>query len=164
MHTHAFLPFMKLADCILQSHLGRYVSGYHIHIVDDDIDEDSESLFEESVLCRYKKHPIRLIRSSPKRPIAEGVKTQLGHVDHFGIDFLSEPFPTIELFDTAQAIMAQTYQTAQFATQIEPCCHHIQVKRKIWTFVENYPPLEIALGPKIWSGYACHPRPAWPGT
>jgi hypothetical protein len=155
----ALMPWLGIANCVLESRHGDRVSSLHIHSVDEALTGES---YTESVIGSWRGHVVRGIRSAPGRPIAAGPKTPIGHVDHIAVDFLAEPFLSYEEFDSLRDVVSRTFPQAQFIMQEHPHCCGIKVDRKIWTYVDGFPPLEIALGPKMSSGTACNPRPAWP--
>jgi hypothetical protein len=147
-------PHLQLTERILASPLGRMISGFHIHSVDDSLDE----LFTESVVGTFHGLGVRSIRSHPRRPISVGPRTPSGHIDHIAVDFLQSPMPTIEDFDGLKSL----YPDAPIIVQEYPNCCGILVTRKLWVYAEGYPPLEIALGPKTRGSKGCDPRPSWP--
>jgi|GEM_PF-6186814 hypothetical protein len=147
-------PLLGVAERVLESPLGSKVSGFHIHSVDDTLTE----MYTESVVGTFHGLPVRSIRSLPQRPIALGPKTPVGSIDHVAVDFLVEPVPTIDEFDGIQSL----FPDGKILTQINPNCCGILVSRKLWIFVEGFPPLEVALGPKGKGVEGCDPRPAWP--
>jgi hypothetical protein len=153
------MPWLGIVDCILDCEHGSRISSLHVHTVDAALDGES---YTESAIGSWRGRTVRGIRSAFGRPIAAGAKTPVGHVDHIAVDFLAPPFLTIEEFDGLRDVVKAAHPTAQFIMQIHPHCCGIKVDRKIWTYVDGFPPLEIALGPKLSSGDACHPRPAWP--
>jgi len=155
----ALMPWLELANCVLDSQHGHRVSGLHVHTVDEALDGES---YTESVIGSWRGRTVRGIRSAPGRPIAAGEKTPVGHVDHIAVDFLSSPFLSIGELDELRDVISAAFPEAQFVMQEHPHCCGIKVERKIWTYVDGFPPLEIALGPKTSTGTACHPRPAWP--
>jgi hypothetical protein len=159
LHAPALLPWLNLVDCVLESEHGSRVSGLHIHSVDAALSGES---FTESVIGSWRGRTIRGIRSAPGRPIAAGAKTPVGHVDHIAVDFLAAPFLSIEEFDGLRDVVTAAHPTVKFEMQIHPQCCGIKVDRKIWAYLDGFPPMEIALGPKVSAAYACHPRPAWP--
>lgn len=147
-------PHLAITERILATPLGEMSSGFHIHSVDDTL----STLYTESEIGTFHGRAVRSIRSLPKRPICLGPKTQPGHIDHIAIDFLLPPMPTREQFDS----LAELYRDAKIVTQDHPNCCGILVTRKLWVYLDGYPPLEVALGPKTNGVEGCHPRPAWP--
>jgi hypothetical protein len=148
------VPQLQLAERVLKSSLGQMVSGFHVHSVDDTLSE----IFTETEFYTFHGLPVRSIRSLPRRPIALGTPTPPGHIDHIAVDFLVEPVPTIEQFDT----IMELFPDGKIIVQEHPNCCGILVTRKLWVFVDGYPPLEVALGPKGKGEVGCDPRPAWP--
>ncbi|HSK42159.1 MAG TPA: hypothetical protein VK943_20505, partial [Arenibaculum sp.] len=144
---------------ILASRYGERVSGLHVHTIDERLPGED---YTESVIGSWRGMVVRGIRSAPGRPLAKGPKTPAGHVDHVAVDFLKAPFLSFEEFDGIKDVISETYPNARFVMQEHPHCCQIKVDRKIWTFIEGFPPLEVALGPKSSTGNACDPRPAWP--
>lgn len=157
--TPALTPWLALTDCILVSPHAERVSGLHIHSVDGAL---SGKDYTESVVGSWRGLTVRGIRSSPDRPISAGPKTPPGHVDHVSVDFLAPPFLPVEEFDALRDVVSASHPGAKFVMQVHPHCCGIKVDRKIWAYVDGYPPLEIALGPKTACETACDPRPAWP--
>lgn len=152
--TPPLFPNLELTERVLDSPIGKLASGFHVHSVDDSLGE----IFTESVMGTYHGLNVRSIRSLPRRPISLGPKTPPGHVDHIGLDFLREPVPSLLDFDGIRFL----YPEGKIAVQENPNCCGILVARKIWVFVEGYPPLEFQLGPKGRGEKGCDPRPAWP--
>ncbi|MEQ8967648.1 MAG: hypothetical protein RID91_17675 [Azospirillaceae bacterium] len=152
--TPPLIPQLKLARRVVESDLGPMISSFHVHTVDESLEQD----YTEATVATAFGRPVRVIRSHPERPIADGAKTAPGHIDHFGIDFLAEPLPSVDSFDTLKAL----YPDAKLVMQDQPHCGGIRVERKIWVYADGYPPMEIQLGPKSSVEAACHPRPAWP--
>ena len=150
----ALFPHLTIAERILDTPLGAFASGFHVHSVDDTLD----TLYTESLIGTYHGRRVRSIRSSPTRPICLGPKTKPGHIDHVAIDFLFPPLPTVEQIKG----IADLYSEAKLATQDHPNCCGILVIYKLWVYAEGYPPLEIALGPKEKGIHGCDPRPSWP--
>ena len=152
--TPPLFPNFELTERVLNSPIGKLASGFHVHSVDDSLGE----IFTESVMGTYHGLNVGSIRSLPRRPISLGPKTPPGHVDHIGLDFLQEPVPSLLDFDGIRSL----YPEGKIAVQESPNCCGILVARKIWVFVEGYPPLEFQLGPKGKGEKGCDPRPAWP--
>ncbi len=148
------VPSLELTTRVLASPIGRLASSFHVHSVDDTLDE----IYTESVMGTFRGLPVRSIRSLPRRPIALGPKTSPGHIDHIGLDFLIEPVPSPDDFDGIRAL----YPDAKIVVQDKPNCCGILVARKFWMYVDGYPPLEFQLGPKGKGAEGCDPRPAWP--
>ena len=154
MRTPPLFPAFDLTERVLNSPVGRLASGFHVHSVDESLSE----IYTESVMGTYNGLKVRSIRSLPRRPISLGPKTPPGHIDHIGLDFLEEPVPTLLDFDGIRSL----YPEGTILVQENPNCCGILVARKIWVFVEGYPPLEFQLGPKGKGEQGCDPRPAWP--
>jgi hypothetical protein len=152
--TPPLFPALELTTRVLDSPVGRLASGFHVHSVDDSLSE----IYTESVMGTYNGLIVRSIRSLPRRPISLGSKTPPGHIDHVGLDFLEQPVPPIVDFDGIQSLYAE----GKIVVQENPNCCGILVARKIWVFVDGYPPLEFQLGPKGKGDKGCDPRPAWP--
>jgi hypothetical protein len=148
------VPALALTDRVLNSPVGKLTSGFHVHSVDDTLGE----IFTESVMGTYRSLTIRSIRSLPRRPIALGPKTPPGHIDHIGLDFLTQPVPLLSDFDGIRSL----YPEAKAVVQEKPNCCGILVARKLWIYVDGFPPLEFQLGPKGKGAEGCDPRPAWP--
>jgi hypothetical protein len=150
----SLLPHLELTERVLAGPLGKMVSGFHVHSVDDTLSET----YTESVFGTFHGLPVRSIRSRPSRPISLGPKTPPGHIDHIAVDFLVEPVPSAEEFDSLKSLFPE----AKLVVQEHPNCCGILVQRKIWVYATGYPPLELALGPKGKGIDGCDPRPAWP--
>jgi hypothetical protein len=148
------VPSLSLTERVLNSPIGKFASGFHVHSVDDTLSE----IYTESVMGTFRGLKVRSIRSLPRRPIALGPKTPVGHIDNIGLDFLEEPVPLLSDFDGVSSL----YPEAKIVVQENPNCCGILVARKLWMFVDNYPPLEFQLGPKGKGVEGCNPRPAWP--
>jgi hypothetical protein len=148
------VPSLVLAERALNSPVGKFASGFHVHSVDDTLNE----IYAESVMGSFRGLKVRGIRSLPRRPIALGPKTPVGHIDHIGLDFLDEPVPALADFDG----ICSLYPEARIVVQENPNCCGILVARKLWVYVDSYPPLEFQLGPRGKGAEGCSPRPAWP--
>jgi hypothetical protein len=148
------IPSLALAERVLNSPVGTFASGFHVHSVDDTLDE----MYTESVMATFRGLKVRSIRSLPKRPIALGPKTLPGQIDHIGLDFLELPVPPLADFDG----ICSLYPEAKIVVQEKPNCCGILVARKLWVFADGFPPLEFQLGPKGKGVEGCDPRPAWP--
>lgn len=150
----ALVPALELVDRVVESPVGKWISGFHVHSIDDTLKE----MYTESVIGSHLGHIIRCLRSRPERPITQGKPTSPGHIDHIAIDFLSEPRPSLDDFDAIQ----QLYPDAKVIVQDHPNCSGILVTRKLWIYQDGYSPLEVALGPKRKGTIGCDLRPAWP--
>jgi hypothetical protein len=148
------VPALELTVRVLSSPIGRLASGFHVHSVDETLNE----IYTESVMGTFHGLKVRSIRSLPRRPIALGPKTPPGHIDHIGLDFLEDPAPALTDFDG----ICSLYSEAKIIAQENPNCCGILVARKLWVYAEGYPPLEFQLGPKGKGVEGCDPRPAWP--
>jgi len=148
------IPALELTERVLSAPVGRLASGFHVHSVDDTLDE----IYTESVMGTFHGLKVRSIRSLPRRPISLGPKTPPGHIDHIGLDFLEHPVPGLAEFDAIPAL----YPEAKTVFQENPNCCGILVARKLWVYAEGYPPLEFQLGPKGKGVEGCDPRLAWP--
>ena len=148
------VPALELTERVLSSPVGKLTSGFHVHSVDDTLSE----IYTESVMGTFHGLKVRSIRSLPRRPISVGPKTPPGHIDHIGLDFLREPVPALANFDGIRSL----YPEAKIVVQENPNCYGILVARKLWVYVDGYPPLEFQLGPKGKGAEGCDPRPACP--
>lgn len=152
--TPDLIPSLELVARVVESPIGKLVSGFHVHSIDDTL----EDAYTEAVIGSHYGRIVRGIRSRPDRPIAKGKPTQPGHIDHIAIDFLGEAIPSPDDFDSIRLL----YPDAKVIVQEHPNCCGILVSRKLWIYCEGYPPLEVALGPKGEGTIGCDPRPAWP--
>ena len=148
------VPGLELAMRALNSPVGKLASGFHVHSVDDTLSET----YVESVMGTFHGLKVRSIRSLPRRPISLGAKTPPGCIDHVGMDFLEQPVPALLDFDGIRSL----YPDAKIVVQENPNCCGILVARKLWVYLDGYPPLEFQLGPKGKGAEGCNPRPAWP--
>lgn len=146
------LNCLEVFQPILSSPISKYVSGFHIHVVDEGVQEP----FVEETIGDYQGLEVRKISSNPSRPIVQGGNPKLNDIDHVGIDFYKEKQPTLEEFQALKAL----YPMAQIIKQNRPNCCGIKVQQKLWIFDEGKFPMEIALGPKIVTDECgCDPRP-----